>query len=161
MAKCTWRQTAIGRVGVLVLPDGVAAVYLPAMPDSFDVPAKPTPLGEQTLDQIEEYLAGKRRQFLVPLALSGSAWDWQVWSHLRDIPYGQTRTYAQIATALGKPTAARAVGRACASNPVPLLIPCHRVVTKTQPGQYVGGQALKIKLLQLEKEIVARAQIAT
>jgi methylated-DNA-[protein]-cysteine S-methyltransferase len=102
--------------------------------------------------QLDEYFRGDRREFDVPLDLrlvSGFRHD--VISQLRHIAYGTTQTYADIATATGNPRAVRAVGSACAHNPVPVVVPCHRVIRSDGTmGQYLGGTAAKAALLQLE-----------
>ena len=82
----------------------------------------------QAAGELEEYFAGRRREFTVPFRVEGTAFQQAVWRELRTIPYGETRTYGQLARALGKPGASRAVGRACGQNPLLLLQPCHRVV---------------------------------
>jgi methylated-DNA-[protein]-cysteine S-methyltransferase len=103
--------------------------------------------------QLDEYFAGGRRRFDVPL-------DWrlskgfrrEVLRHLPDIGYGHTASYAQVAAASGSPRAVRAVGTACATNPLPLVVPCHRVVRSDgSSGQYAGGADAKRLLLDLEK----------
>jgi AraC family transcriptional regulator of adaptative response/methylated-DNA-[protein]-cysteine methyltransferase len=90
----------------------------------------------------------------LPLDIRATAFQWQVWNALRDIPRGETRTYAQIAAAIGRPTAARAVARACAGNRVAVVIPCHRVVPAggAAVGGYRWGAARKAALLQRERE---------
>ena len=103
--------------------------------------------------QLDEYFAGNRRDFAVPLHLGGTAFMQDVWSALMNIPYGQTRAYGEIAASIGRPKAARAVGMACNRNPIALLIPCHRVVGAN--GDLVGfrgGTHIKEKLLALETE---------
>jgi methylated-DNA-[protein]-cysteine S-methyltransferase len=105
--------------------------------------------------QLDEYFAGRRRQFDVAL-------DWrlskgfrrEVLARLPDIGYGHTASYGQVAVASGSPRAVRAVGTACATNPLPLVVPCHRVVRSNgSPGQYAGGTAAKHLLLDLETAI--------
>ena len=98
-----------------------------------------------------EHLRGKSPHVELPLDVRATAFQWRVWRHLQAIPYGETRTYAEVATAIGKPTATRAVARACATNPVALLIPCHRVVgTDGSLRGYRWGVARKQKLLAQE-----------
>lgn len=102
--------------------------------------------------QLDEYFAGRRRSFDVPLDLRlASGFRRAVLTHLADIDYGRTWSYAQVATAAGSPRAVRAVGTACATNPVPVVLPCHRVVRSDgSPGGYVGGAEAKHTLLTLE-----------
>jgi AraC family transcriptional regulator of adaptative response/methylated-DNA-[protein]-cysteine methyltransferase len=98
------------------------------------------------------HLAGARPQLDLPLDVRATAFQWLVWQHLRTIPRGTTQTYGQVAAALGQPTAARAVARACATNPVSVIVPCHRVVREDGGlGGYRWGLQRKQKLLQQEK----------
>ena len=101
--------------------------------------------------QIQEYLAGKRTSFDIPICGKGSEFQKKVWKALCEIPYGETRTYGQIAVAIGNPKAARAVGGACNKNPIMIIVPCHRVIGGN--GKLVGfggGLDMKEKLLTLE-----------
>jgi len=102
--------------------------------------------------QMDEYFAKGRTTFDVPLDLSlADGFRRSVIEHLRDIDYGHRRSYAQLAAAVGSPRAVRAVGSACAHNPLPVVIPCHRVVRSDgTTGQYVGGPSAKCTLLDLE-----------
>jgi methylated-DNA-[protein]-cysteine S-methyltransferase len=102
--------------------------------------------------ELDEYFARKRRAFDLPLDLSLSRGFRQlVQRHLPEIGYGQTRTYGQVAELVGNPKAVRAVGTACATNPLPVVVPCHRVLKADgTPGGYVGGPAAKMTLLRLE-----------
>ncbi len=101
--------------------------------------------------QVNEYLAGKRMDFDLDLYYDGSDFRCRVMEELNRIPYGEVRTYKEIAEAIGYPNSMRAVGRACSENPLPILIPCHRVVPSTGGyGNYRGGLALKRRLLNLE-----------
>lgn len=110
-----------------------------------------TPLIRRCAAELADYFAGKRKRFDLPLAPSGTAFQLAVWQELQKIPYGETRAYGEIAAALGKPKAARAVGMANHQNPIAILIPCHRVIGKD--GRLVGyssGLEKKIWLLELE-----------
>ena len=102
--------------------------------------------------QLDEYFGRQRRAFDLPLDLSlSSGFRQLVQRHLPEIGYGQTRTYRQVAELVGNPKAVRAVGTACATNPLPVVVPCHRVLrTDGTPGGYVGGPAAKQALLSLE-----------
>lgn len=102
--------------------------------------------------QIDEYFAKRRTSFDVPVDLSlADGFRRSVIEHLRDIGYGRRESYAQVAAAVGRPRAVRAVGTACAHNPLPVVIPCHRVVRSDgSTGQYVGGPSAKAALLGLE-----------
>jgi O-6-methylguanine DNA methyltransferase len=101
--------------------------------------------------ELEEYFAGTRRQFSFPLDLRGTAFQLECWHALLKIPYGETRTYADIARAVGRPQGFRAVGMANNRNPIAIVVPCHRVIASdgTLCG-YGGGLDVKRKLLQLE-----------
>ncbi|HUD65258.1 MAG TPA: methylated-DNA--[protein]-cysteine S-methyltransferase [Candidatus Sulfotelmatobacter sp.] len=101
--------------------------------------------------ELEEYFAGQRREFSFPLDLRGTEFQLACWRELLQIPYGETRTYADIARAVGKPTGFRAVGMANNRNPLAIVVPCHRVIASdgTLCG-YGGGLDVKRKLLELE-----------
>lgn len=109
-------------------------------------------------EQLAEYAAGTRQTFDLPLALEGSEWQQAVWTALLDIPFGETRSYGDIAGAVGRPNAPRAVGRANGTNTIPLVIPCHRVVGAdgTLTG-FGGGLHLKTALLDHEARVLGRA----
>lgn len=101
--------------------------------------------------QIQEYLAGERRSFQVALDIWGTPFQVGVWEILRKIPYGQTRSYGEVAALLGAPQAARAVGGAAGKNPVPILVPCHRVIRGNGGlGGFGSGLDIKERLLGLE-----------
>ncbi len=109
-----------------------------------------TPLLLRARAELFDYFDGARRDFDLPLAPAGSPFRTRVWAALRAIPYGETRTYGDLAAALG--SAARAIGQANGANPIPILIPCHRVVAGNGLGGYSGGEgaATKRALLALE-----------
>lgn len=101
--------------------------------------------------QLEEYFAGRRRVFELELAPEGSAMQQEVWRALLEIPAGETRSYGQLAEQLGRPGGARAVGRANATNPIPIVVPCHRVIgSDGRLTGFGGGLPNKKKLLRLE-----------
>ncbi|MFQ5417981.1 MAG: methylated-DNA--[protein]-cysteine S-methyltransferase [Myxococcota bacterium] len=106
------------------------------------------------IDQILEYLEGERSEFDLSLDLRGTEFQRQVWRALQKIPFGERRSYRDIAKAVGRPKAVRAVGSANGSNPVSLIVPCHRVINSDgKLGGYGGGLALKAKLLDMESRI--------
>jgi len=107
---------------------------------------------DETAREIDDYFAGRRHHFDLPLDLQlAHGFRREVLTHLRDIAYGRTASYSAVATAAGRPTAVRAVGTACAVNPLPIVIPCHRVVRSDGSiGAYLGGVAAKQTLLDLE-----------
>ncbi len=103
------------------------------------------------IEQILEYLASERTQFDVPLDLRGTSFQRAVWDALLEIPYGESRSYADVARAVGRPKAQRAVGSANNANPVALIVPCHRVIAADGSlGGYGGGLELKARLLAME-----------
>lgn len=110
-----------------------------------------TPVLAMVKTQLSEYFAGKRKEFSVPLAPKGTDFQKKVWKELCNIPYGETRTYGQIAAAAGNPKASRAIGMANHNNPITILIPCHRVIgSNGKLTGYAGGLWMKEKLLRLE-----------
>ncbi|WDL96721.1 methylated-DNA--[protein]-cysteine S-methyltransferase [Alicyclobacillus sp. ALC3] len=103
------------------------------------------------IEQIEEYLSGQRKDFSVPLDLRGTPFQIRVWRTLLDIPFGATRSYSQIGESIGNPTAVRAVGATNGANPIPIVVPCHRVIGKSgNLTGYRGGVDMKARLLMLE-----------
>lgn len=114
---------------------------------------KPSVLNTCYAKQLAEYLSGQRKQFDLPLDIVGTAFQKQVWQALKQIPYGQTTSYLQIAQMINRAKASRAVGTAVGKNPVLMVIPCHRVVTSAGSlGGYRGGLAMKQALLDLEQK---------
>ncbi len=112
--------------------------------------------------RLEEYAAGARLDFDLPLAPRGTAWQRTVWQSLTEIPCGETRNYAELAAMAGRPAAARAAGRANATNPIPLVIPCHRVIgADGSLTGYGGGLHIKERLLAHEARIAANAKAMT
>ena len=145
-------DTPIGPLGVSVVDDRVVGVRFGAPPG----PSAPHPAAEQ----LAAYFAGELTEFTVPVEMrGGSAFERSVWARIAAIPYGEMTTYGAIAAALGDPGAARAVGTACNRNPVPVIVPCHRVVGAG--GRMVGfggGLDRKRRLLELEARVaLARA----
>lgn len=114
---------------------------------------KNTPLLKETKKQVMEYFEGKRSKFNVPLNPKGTKFMKAVWTALQDIPYGEVRTYKQIAEKVGNPNAARAVGMANHKNPIPIIIPCHRVIGSDEKlVGYALGIEMKKYLLEWEKK---------
>lgn len=112
---------------------------------------KRTELTEKTKEQLKEYLNGTRRVFDLPLKPEGTEFQKKVWAALLTIPYGETRSYRDIAVQIANPKACRAVGMANNRNPIPVIIPCHRVIGAGQSlVGYGGGLDIKVKLLELE-----------
>ena len=145
------RQTGIGLIGEAESDDGISKVYLPneTPPPEFGVPR----FADKFFMELAQYLNGALKYFSVPIIAEGTAFQQSIWHALSKIPYGATRSYKDIAELIGHRTASRAVGRACRENPIPILIPCHRVIG--QNGRltgYRGGFALKETLLKLESD---------
>ena len=112
------------------------------------------PLLMEAARQLQAYFAGQLREFQLPLDVQGTDFRKRVWGQVAAIPYGETRSYLQISKALGSPGAVRAVGAANGANPVPIVVPCHRVIgAKGSLVGYGGGLALKKRLLELEGAI--------
>jgi methylated-DNA-[protein]-cysteine S-methyltransferase len=101
--------------------------------------------------QLAEYFAGRRQDFDLTLAPKGTEFELSVWEQLRRIPFGETRSYGEIAQAIGRPGAARAVGRANGANPIPIVVPCHRVIgSDGSLTGFGGGLEAKSRLLEIE-----------
>ena len=106
-------------------------------------------------EELLEYHAGERREFGVPFVFRGTEWQKAVWGALTRIPYGETRTYGDIAATIGRPRSSRAVGRANATNKLPLVVPCHRVVgANGSLTGFAGGMHLKVSLLEHEARVL-------
>lgn len=124
--------------------------------DGFTPPLHTRPLVDGVLDaarrQLDEYFAARREAFDLPLAPAGTPFQRRVWAALLEIPFGETRSYASLARAIGKPTASRAVGAANGSNPIAIVVPCHRVVgADGSLTGFGGGLDRKAFLLRLEQ----------
>jgi methylated-DNA-[protein]-cysteine S-methyltransferase len=154
----------VGRLSVLATARGVVQVALPGQSAPRAASSKGTPpdpaaeaVARRARDEILQYLSGRRRKFTVAADLAGvPPFHAKVLRACRRIPYGRTVTYGQLAAQVGRPRGARAVGQAMARNPVPLLVPCHRVVGGSGLGGYGGGLDLKRRLLALEGSPAAR-----
>lgn len=110
-----------------------------------------TSLIKETYKQIEEYLLGNRKKFIVPIKLKGTEFQKKVWNALLEIPYGETMSYKKIAEKIGNPKACRAVGMANHNNPIAIIVPCHRVIGSNRKlVGYAGGLYIKQKLLEIE-----------
>jgi len=105
----------------------------------------------ELFEKLDAYFDGLPVDFAIPVRLSGSAFETSVWNALRRVPWGHTVSYAEVALMIGRPKAARAVGNACGQNPLPIIIPCHRVICADgQLGGYTGGIEIKKTLLRIE-----------
>ncbi len=141
----------MGSLQVKAKEEGLTAInyYDDDPPESLDQPQHP--VLKKTIDQLNEYFDGKRKTFDIPLILKGTNFQQKVWKQLQQIPYGQKITYSELATRLGDPQKARAVAGANGLNPIPIIIPCHRVIgADNKLTGYSGGIERKQFLLQLE-----------
>ena len=148
-------------VGALLLVAGdraLVAIDLPGAARERGPEAPDHPVLSRAAAQLAEYFAGRRKAFDLPLAPAGTPFQQAVWRALADIPFGETRTYAGLARALGRPRAARAVGAANGRNPLPIVLPCHRVIGSDGGlTGYAGGLAVKRRLLELEGALAPAA----
>jgi len=155
-------QTAWGWVGIASSPYGLLALTLPQptqeraleplLERRGEEPCYNDPRLNRLKKKLQQYFDGQRVVFDEPLDLTGATpFQRRVWLAVRDIPYGETRSYADIARQIGSPRAARAVGQAMAVNPVPIVVPCHRVVSSDGGlGGFGGPLDLKRRLLEME-----------
>ena len=140
-------ETPIGRLKLCADGDGLCALRFASTGEEMDA----APLLLQAERELEEYFAGRRTAFSVPLSMHGTPFQMAVWAALRAIPYGETRSYGELARRIGRPGACRAVGMANHVNPLPILVPCHRVVgADGHLTGYAGGLDVKKYLLELE-----------
>jgi methylated-DNA-[protein]-cysteine S-methyltransferase len=151
-------ETELGTLTVVAADGFVVGVYFPGhwtMPprDALGVRVDPHDdvLIEATWTQLRQYIAGERTEFELPTAMSGDSFEQRVWGLLKQIPYGETTTYGEIAATLGDPRMARAVGRAVGRNPLSIIVGCHRVIgSDGSLTGYAGGLERKRRLLDLE-----------
>jgi len=146
-------KSPVGTLTLRAVPEGLQAIEFGAGRTSRSAPESRAAdrILADACRQLGEYFAGRRRKFSLPLVIAGTPFERSVWEALRAIPYGRTVSYGQLAAALGRPGAARAVGRATGSNPLPIVIPCHRVVgSRGELTGFGGGLSAKQRLLELE-----------
>ena len=142
-------SSPIGRVWLCSDTEAVTGLYFTRREGEW---GDALPLHREAAKQLGEYFSGERREFDLPLHPTGTPFQLAVWQALRTIPYGETRSYGQIAAAVENPKASRAVGMANNHNPISIIIPCHRVIGSTgKLVGYGGGLAVKRALLELEK----------
>lgn len=145
-------DTEIGRIIIAEDGKGISEVLFETEKPPENAEEKATPLLLKAKEQLEEYFAGVRMVFELPLSLKGTKFQLEVWEALGTIPYGETRSYKQIAEQIGRPGACQAVGQANHVNRIPILVPCHRVIgANGKLVGYGGGMEIKEKLLELEK----------
>lgn len=147
-------MTIIGKISISDDGNGnIDGIYLP----NCNLPMREDRECEilaEAAGQINEFFLGRRRSFDLPTILKGTEFQMTVWNAISEIPYGETRTYSQIASAIGREKSQRAVGTACGLNPIPIIIPCHRVTACGGIGGYGGGSILKRRLLELESRLI-------
>jgi methylated-DNA-[protein]-cysteine S-methyltransferase len=145
--------TPVGRVGIVMQNDALVDVSFLGHTASLRAPR--TVLARKTCRQLRSYFTNPHRSLHIPLKLSGTAFQQRVWRALRRIPTGRTLSYGALARKLS--TSARAVGNACRANPIPIVIPCHRVVASNGAGGFMGkrsGSALHLKQRLLQHELI-------
>lgn len=150
-------DTPIGIVRIIEEDGFITSVHMmqviESMPD--DIVYRETEILLSAKKQLEEYFAAIRKNFDLPLKPKGTPFQLLVWEQLKQIPYGETRSYGEIAKAIGNPKASRAVGGANNKNPIGIIVPCHRVIgANGKLVGYAGGLDVKEKLLMLEKATV-------
>jgi len=141
------------KLGIAEKDGAIVSVFFKAgkTPDGFE--KAETPLIKKAAAQLDEYFNGKRKKFDLPLKLNGTDFQVDVWKALQKIPFGETRSYGEIARAIGNPKAVRAVGMANNRNPIVIIVPCHRVIGHDGSlTGYGGGLELKRRLLELEQK---------
>jgi O-6-methylguanine DNA methyltransferase len=160
-------ETPLGQLRAAVTESGVVRIALPrssgagfagwlrtVYADAERVPW--LPLLDKLAQELGEYFAGKRREFSIPVEPRGTEFQRAVWREIAAIPYGETLTYAEVSRGAGRPSAVRAAGTATGANPIPILIPCHRVIAAHgKLGGFSGGLDAKRRLLALEKAATA------
>jgi methylated-DNA-[protein]-cysteine S-methyltransferase len=145
-------DTTIGKIGISENGTAVTNIYFNENPENEEQLVE-TPLIKKAFEQINEYLDGRRKTFDFPIELIGTEFQKSVWRSLQEIPYGLTKTYKEIAVAIGNEKACRAVGMANNKNPLPIVIPCHRVIgSNGKLVGYAGGLNIKENLIQIENQ---------
>ena len=157
MSHCRRLASPLGELTLCADGDRLCAVLWPEQASTFQANAFEVPQGiphgvlDSAADQLTAYFQGDRQDFSLPLAPCGTAFQQSVWSILQKIPFGETVSYGELAERMGRPQAARAVGRGVGSNLLAIVIPCHRVVGKNgQLTGFAGGLERKRRLLALE-----------
>lgn len=149
--KLYFYQTEIGKIGIAENRGSITNLYFAADVTPQDVEICETEIIKEASRQLNSYLAGDIKEFTLPLVPHGTDFMRSVWKILCEVPYGKTASYKDIATTAGNPRAVRAVGQANNRNPIPIFIPCHRIIgSGGKLVGYRGGLALKKQLLELE-----------
>jgi methylated-DNA-[protein]-cysteine S-methyltransferase len=152
MDRWTTYESPLGRLTIVAGERGLRSVRFPGRGAALDERAHATtPLLDDVVAQLEQYFAGDRLEFEIPLDLGGTPFQRAVWARLVRIPYGQTTSYGALADAIGRPDRVRAVGATVGRTPVPIIVPCHRVIgADGSLTGYGGGLHRKRALLELE-----------
>lgn len=146
-------DTTIGKIGISENGTAVTNIYFKDENLGNKEQLVETPIIKKAFEQINEYLNGKRKTFDFPIEIIGTEFQKSVWRALQEIPFGETKTYKEIAVAIGNEKACRAVGMANNKNPLPIVVPCHRVIgTNGKLVGYAGGLNTKESLLQIENK---------
>lgn len=148
-----WKmKTKVGTVYLVASEKGLQALYLDQDPKLKNARSlKESKILAETVKELDEYFAGKRTKFEIPLDLQGTPFQKKVWTALTKIPYGKTYSYKELAGKINNPKAMRAVGSANGKNPICIIVPCHRVIAADGSiGGYSGGLPVKKALLDLE-----------
>ncbi|MBN3495575.1 methylated-DNA--[protein]-cysteine S-methyltransferase [Vibrio neptunius] len=150
----TYLKTPLGQMTIQANEHGLLGVWFETQttqPEKLGKNDKEHPILIKAIKQLDEYFAGHRQAFELPLAAQGTVFQQQVWKALTTIPFGETWSYQQLADAIGNPKAVRAVGLANGKNPISVIVPCHRVIGKSgKLTGYAGGLERKAALLKIE-----------
>ncbi|MBY2478917.1 methylated-DNA--[protein]-cysteine S-methyltransferase [Clostridioides difficile] len=154
MKNIFYYETKIGKIGIAEKNNFITNLFFDTSILNFEeYLVKESKIIKEANKQLKEYLEGDRKEFDLPLKLSGSEFRKKVWNELCNIPYGETKTYVELANIINNPKAYRAVGMANSKNPISIFIPCHRLVGSNGSLRgYLGGIEVKEYLLKLEKE---------
>jgi methylated-DNA-[protein]-cysteine S-methyltransferase len=153
---CKFMESPVGRLKLVASEKGLVAILWQndrprrvVLGDLKDDDQQPILV--ETERQLKEYFAGKRQEFAIPLDMRGTPFQMSVWEALLGIPFGETRSYGQLARQLGRPGAMRAVGAANGKNPISIVVPCHRVIGSSgELTGFAGGLETKAHLLKIE-----------
>ncbi len=156
MKHLFYYDTDLGTIGIAENGSAITDIFFggeDAPGDVTQMVQKETPLIKEAAKQIKEYLKGERKEFDLPLGAEGTAFQKSAWEALLTIPYGETRSYKEMAEQVGSPKACRAIGLANNRNPISIVVPCHRVIgANGKLVGYGGGLHIKERLLELEKQ---------
>ena len=148
-------STPLGTLTLEATDRGLSSVRFPNRAEPFSGKSPDNPAISQAKRELTDYFAGELKQFSVPLDWQGTAFQQSVWEALTHIPYGETVSYADIARAIGRPKSARPTGGAVGANPLPIIVPCHRVIGSDQSlTGFTGGLSIKVALLELEGRLI-------